>query len=191
MKIIYFQEHCITPHPLNYRVNIFNTDLDGHRLFLLVEGKNLEEMGEHHSYKVNMWTGRQTLKPTPGVAAAAPRHAMQAHGSPGNKHTMHGEAGAGKHSSAPTSPHSSYLHLSRTKEPTTVSDSCLTNWRNTCRTDRYQPPRHKSHPPHRISWAPTEIFAIPILPSEARRLGEELSSTKRSRVVYSRPVLLI
>lgn len=54
MKIIYFQEHCITPHPLNYRVNIFNTDLDGHRLFLLVEGKKLEEMGEHHSYKVNM-----------------------------------------------------------------------------------------------------------------------------------------
>lgn len=54
MKTIYFQEHCITPHPLNYRVNIFNTDLDGHRLFLLVEGKNLEETGEHHSYTVSM-----------------------------------------------------------------------------------------------------------------------------------------
>lgn len=60
MKIIYFQEHCITPHPLNYRVNIFNTDLDGHRLFLLVEGKKLEEMlgapllqGEHVNWKAN------------------------------------------------------------------------------------------------------------------------------------------
>lgn len=66
------------------------------------------------------------------MAAAAPKQALQAHGNPGNKHTMHVEAGAGKHSSTPTSPHSSYLHLSRTKEPT-VSDSCLTNWRNTCR----------------------------------------------------------
>lgn len=87
MKIIYFQEHCITPHPLNYRVNIFNTDLDGHRLFLLVEGKKLEEMlgapllqGEHVNWKANSeaytWCGSSSTQTS---AAGTWKSRQQAH----------------------------------------------------------------------------------------------------------------
>lgn len=65
---MHFKQHCIiTPHPLNYRVNNFNTGLDGHRLFLLKDKKTVDghnilllvedkelEMLEHHSYTTSM-----------------------------------------------------------------------------------------------------------------------------------------